>query len=351
MNAHHPPRVHPVLLAPLLAHMAVHVTPALPVHQAHPVPLPLLMSLPNANLRIVRMNARSVVSLSGNVQIGISMFVLFILVSVLSPAHIAHRALVRKVTCKLFYSTILHLVSTFVLQLPSASPWPKSIAANMCKIHLGRMGQSATTSHSFLTHLGPFFLLVLLTANLYFSIFFRAIFTFYYCSLADMESDRNKHIRALHEKSRPFKCPECSGQFAFQDGLSRHISMVHREARPFKCPEPNCDKAFKQKAHAEKHHSSVHQKLKPCVCFCGAAFRENYNMKQHQRAVHNMNVPWIVSYGHIFGQHGNLCLLFLLYLLMLLSCSCLLCLTLTIVEKHWWVRRDRAVFRFLCSFR
>ncbi len=37
---------------------------------------------------------------------------------------------------------------------------------------------------------------------------------------------RNKHVRALHEKSRPFKCSECGSQFAFQDGLSRHISMV-----------------------------------------------------------------------------------------------------------------------------
>lgn len=102
---------------------------------------------------------------------------------------------------------------------------------------------------------------------------------------------RNKHIRALHEKSRPFKCSECASEFAFQDGLSRHVAMVHREARPFKCPEPGCDKQFKQKAHAEKHHASVHEKLKPCVCFCGKAFRENYNLKQHQKAVHNMDVP------------------------------------------------------------
>lgn len=63
--------------------------------------------------------------------------------------------------------------------------------------------------------------------------------------------------------------------------------MVHREARPFQCADPDCDKTFKQKAHAEKHYASVHQKLKPCVCFCGKAFRENYNMKQHQKAVHN----------------------------------------------------------------
>lgn len=41
--------------------------------------------------------------------------------------------------------------------------------------------------------------------------------------------NRNKHIRALHEKSRPFKCPECGAQFAFQDGLSRHVAMVRAE--------------------------------------------------------------------------------------------------------------------------
>lgn len=65
-------------------------------------------------------------------------------------------------------------------------------------------------------------------------------------------------------------------------------NQVHREARPFRCQDSACGKAFKQKAHAEKHFSSVHQKLKPIVCFCGASFRENYNLKQHQRAVHNM---------------------------------------------------------------
>lgn len=36
----------------------------------------------------------------------------------------------------------------------------------------------------------------------------------------------NKHIRALHEKSRPFPCPDCESHFTFQDGLSRHIAMV-----------------------------------------------------------------------------------------------------------------------------
>jgi hypothetical protein len=71
---------------------------------------------------------------------------------------------------------------------------------------------------------------------------------------------------------------------------SRHITMVHLSKRPYKCSEPGCDMAFKQKAHAEKHMASVHLKLRPCVCFCGAAFRENYNLKQHQRSVHHMDV-------------------------------------------------------------
>lgn len=64
--------------------------------------------------------------------------------------------------------------------------------------------------------------------------------------------------------------------------------MVHRDRRPFACSEPGCGKSFKQKAHADKHLTSVHRKEKPCQCFCGARFREKYNMKQHQKAVHNM---------------------------------------------------------------
>lgn len=129
----------------------------------------------------------------------------------------------------------------------------------------------------------------------------------------------------------------CSSHFADLDtfamlsltnslGLSyRHTQMVHLSERPHTCS--TCGKAFKQKAHMEKvlysrvllhfhgssrclwlgiqgtnpafeiqlishwftcpqHLTSVHEKLRPCVCsLCGAAFRENYNLRSHQRYV------------------------------------------------------------------
>lgn len=119
-------------------------------------------------------------------------------------------------------------------------------------------------------------------------------------------------------QDRPFQCTHCPSTFAFQDGLQRyvqywtclglpnrfplvktkidnsyltsdycfivpirHIQMVHLSERPHLCTI--CGKAFKQKAHLEKHVSSVHEKRRPCECpvpGCNAAFRENYNLKQ-----------------------------------------------------------------------
>lgn len=205
---------------------------------SHLAPLPhTCMTPPSASRRTDRMNVRFVAFPLDSGPTEISMCARSIWVNVRLNVPIAHKRLVRRETCKSFW-----------LFFPSSS----------CLLGDGGGRYELTIP-----------------------LFFILFLFFFFC--------RNKHIRALHEKSRPFKCPECTSQFAFQDGLSRHISMVHREARPFQCPDTECDKAFKQKAHAEKHYSSVHQKLKPCVCFCGAAFRENYNMKQHQRAVHNMN--------------------------------------------------------------
>lgn len=101
----------------------------------------------------------------------------------------------------------------------------------------------------------------------------------------------NKHIKSCHQKLRDFACDECHARFAFQDGLTRHVDMVHRNVRPFHCPDAKCDKAFKQRAHAEKHFASVHEKKRPCKCFCGSAFREKYNLKMHQKAVHGITAP------------------------------------------------------------
>lgn len=98
-----------------------------------------------------------------------------------------------------------------------------------------------------------------------------------------------KHIKSCHQKVRDYACKECSARFSFADGLNRHVAMVHRNERPYTCPDPNCNKSFKQRAHADKHFASVHQKYRPCVCHCGAAFREKYNLRMHQKAVHGQS--------------------------------------------------------------
>jgi hypothetical protein len=52
-----------------------------------------------------------------------------------------------------------------------------------------------------------------------------------------------------------------------------------------------CASPSLSRAPPAKHASSVHEKLRPCVCdVCGAAFRENYNLRSHKRSVHKMDV-------------------------------------------------------------
>lgn len=41
------------------------------------------------------------------------------------------------------------------------------------------------------------------------------------------KGNMNKHVKAVHNKVRPFKCDICGTCFSFRDVLRRHVDYVH----------------------------------------------------------------------------------------------------------------------------
>lgn len=125
----------------------------------------------------------------------------------------------------------------------------------------------------------------------------------------------NKHVRALHERKRPYHCEECGSSFQQKDHLTCHKKTVHEKLKPYQCdvcgkkfgwsgvlkkhvrivhekerPYPcvHCGHAFRQKAHLEKHVTTIHEKRRPYSCdMCGSAFGRKDVLVRHVRTMHS----------------------------------------------------------------
>ena len=66
------------------------------------------------------------------------------------------------------------------------------------------------------------------------------------------------HINTIHssEKRESHPCNLCGKKFTVAKSLTRHISVIHEQVKQFKCD--NCDKAFGQKHHLDRHMKFVH---------------------------------------------------------------------------------------------
>ena len=49
------------------------------------------------------------------------------------------------------------------------------------------------------------------------------------------KQDLKKHVEAVHEGIKPFKCSVCDVKFANKQHLKKHIETIHEEIKPFKC--------------------------------------------------------------------------------------------------------------------
>lgn len=73
--------------------------------------------------------------------------------------------------------------------------------------------------------------------------------------------DCKQHIKGVHLKLRPHKCPyvDCGSRFGTKGSLTKHIRSVHEKLRPFKCMHPGCGMAFGEKGNLNKHIQRKHQ--------------------------------------------------------------------------------------------
>ena len=89
-----------------------------------------------------------------------------------------------------------------------------------------------------------------------------------------------KHIRAVHEKQKPYKCESCDSSFAQGAHLRAHVTAIHLGIKPYKCEI--CDANFGSYNAHEYHVRSVHNKIKPFSCeHCGEKYSGKQNLKHH----------------------------------------------------------------------
>ena len=91
------------------------------------------------------------------------------------------------------------------------------------------------------------------------------------------KSDVGKHVKIVHDQVKAYSCDVCWKTFACSSHLTTH-QLVHSGAR-----EHECDKKFTQSQHLAKHVAAVHEKLKPYKCIeCGKAFAKSGNLSVHK---------------------------------------------------------------------
>ncbi|XP_063706739.1 gastrula zinc finger protein XlCGF57.1-like [Culicoides brevitarsis] len=97
----------------------------------------------------------------------------------------------------------------------------------------------------------------------------------------DRKSQR-RHI-AIHFKDKPFKCSECSQQFAEQASLTRHRKKQHlgvQRIKKFHCD--SCQQQFYDKYTLEVHIRAKHTLVKPFSCSqCDKSFVDKRLLKSH----------------------------------------------------------------------
>lgn len=110
------------------------------------------------------------------------------------------------------------------------------------------------------------------------------------CPLCDAKfgrkSDKTRHVRVVHDKSRPFVCAICGKTFGEKSNMLKHRASVHDDVRIFRCPY--CDMSFSQRAMCDNHVRTIHDK-KQAKYFCeqcGRPFSRKVLLHEHYAQAH-----------------------------------------------------------------
>ncbi|XP_022829377.1 zinc finger protein 525-like isoform X2 [Spodoptera litura] len=81
----------------------------------------------------------------------------------------------------------------------------------------------------------------------------------------------------------------CASYFDRPYRLAQHF-LAHNNIRPFPCNQPNCNKAYTNKSHLDRHMNSVHLPQEKDVVYscsqCMKPFANRQNLKRHINTVH-----------------------------------------------------------------
>ncbi|OMJ91490.1 hypothetical protein SteCoe_5982 [Stentor coeruleus] len=66
-----------------------------------------------------------------------------------------------------------------------------------------------------------------------------------------------RHIQALHNEEKKFKCNFCQRGLASRQNLKEHI-YTHTGEKPYRCPVTGCNATFRQGTHLSVHRKTEH---------------------------------------------------------------------------------------------
>ena len=96
------------------------------------------------------------------------------------------------------------------------------------------------------------------------------------------------NIESVHEKQKPFSCPNCDSIFTSNSKLKRHIMTVHEGIKPFKCEF--CPLECGSNSDLKRHVARVHEKNKPFQCeLCPLTYGTKSDLHRHLSGVHEKN--------------------------------------------------------------
>ena len=90
----------------------------------------------------------------------------------------------------------------------------------------------------------------------------------------------DRHVAAVHQKIRNYKCSHCSAAFFDSRHRDQHVHTVHEKRRDHACPY--CMAAFGAKRNLTTHVHTVHEKRKDHLCLhCAATFSKADHLAKH----------------------------------------------------------------------
>ena len=102
--------------------------------------------------------------------------------------------------------------------------------------------------------------------------------------LFDLGPSLKSHIRNIHEKGE-YPCPVCNAIFPRKASLRKHSEMHELGGHP-KRQCPMCPKLV---ASLSRHIRIVHEKSRPYVCtICNFAFGQKVNLNLHMTGFHKI---------------------------------------------------------------